>query len=152
MRYTRDFTIAVVGAKAAYKSPGDGLHQAKDCADVLGLKFAYSTNGHGIVEFDYLTGLERELETFPTPEDLWIRYCAGQQLNHDSLQQKLLTPAQHLTGKSPRYYQEIAINRTMQVILQVKPTFALTLSLIRRGHGVSGEPSDSHLRPAQSMV
>ena len=49
LRYTRDFVIAVVEAKAAYKSPSDGLQQAKDYAEVLGLKFAYATNGHGIV-------------------------------------------------------------------------------------------------------
>ena len=73
LRYTRDFMIAVVEAKAAYKSPSDGLQQAKDYAEVLGLKFAYSTNGHGIVEFDYLTGKERQLEAFPTPDELWNR-------------------------------------------------------------------------------
>ena len=54
LRYTRDFMVAVIEAKAAYKSPGDGLQQAKEYAEVLGLKFAYSTNGHGIIEFDYL--------------------------------------------------------------------------------------------------
>ena len=48
--------LAVVEAKAAYKLPGDGLQQAKDYATILGLKFAYSTNGHGIVEFDFTTG------------------------------------------------------------------------------------------------
>lgn len=42
LRYTRDFPIAVVEAKAAHKSPGDGLQQAKDYATVLGLKFAYA--------------------------------------------------------------------------------------------------------------
>src|SRR4029077_4839748 len=45
LRYTRDFVIAVVEAKAAYKSPSDGLQQAKDYAEVLGLKFAYATMG-----------------------------------------------------------------------------------------------------------
>ena len=59
LRYTRDFTIAVVEAKAEYKTAGEGLQQAKDYAEILGLKFAYATNGHGIVEFDYLTGQER---------------------------------------------------------------------------------------------
>ena len=56
LRYTRDFTIAVVEAKAEYKTPGQGLQQAKEYAEILGLKFAYATNGHGIVEFDYFTG------------------------------------------------------------------------------------------------
>ena len=67
LRYTRDFLIAVIEAKAAYKSPGDGLQQAKEYAEILGLKFAYSTNGHGIIEFDYLTGREKNLNHFPLP-------------------------------------------------------------------------------------
>jgi type I restriction enzyme, R subunit len=48
LRYARDFMLAVVEAKAAYRLPGDGLQQAKDYATTLGLKFAYSTNGHSI--------------------------------------------------------------------------------------------------------
>ncbi len=70
LRFTRDFPIAVVEAKAAYKQPADGLEEAKEYASILDLKFAYGTNGHGIVEFDFLTGLERELERFPTPDEL----------------------------------------------------------------------------------
>lgn len=53
LRFRRDFAIAVVEAKAAYKNPGDGLQQANEYALILGLKFAYSTNGHGIVEHDF---------------------------------------------------------------------------------------------------
>jgi len=71
LRYKRDFMLAVVEAKASYKNPSDGLQQAKEYAEILGVKFAYSTNGHGIVEHDYLTGRERETETFPSPDDLW---------------------------------------------------------------------------------
>ena len=59
LRYTRDFPLAVVEAKAAYKSAADGLQQAKHYAEMLGLKFAYATNGHEIIEFDYFTGLEK---------------------------------------------------------------------------------------------
>ncbi len=80
LRYTRDFTIAVVEAKPEYKTAGEGLQQAKDYAEILGLKFAYSTNGHGIVEFDYFTGQERLLIAFPTPDELWQRWQAGQQV------------------------------------------------------------------------
>ena len=128
LRYTRDFLIGVVEAKAAYKSAADGLQQAKDYAMVLGLKFAYSTNGHGIVEFDFLTGQERNLETFPTPKELWARHRAGENLNDDTVADRLLTPYNHLTGKSPRYYQEIAINRTVQSILQGKRRILLTMA------------------------
>jgi type I restriction enzyme R subunit len=127
LRYTRDFMIAVVEAKAAYKLPGDGLGQAKEYADILGLKFAYSTNGHGIIEFDYLTGQEREIESFPSPGGLWERLQAGQRLEGDS-EKRLLTPSYVQTGKTPRYYQEIAINRTVQAILQGKPRILLTMA------------------------
>jgi len=127
LRYTRDFTIAVVEAKPTYKSPTDGLQQAKEYAEILGLKFAYSTNGKGIAEFDYLTGKETELEVFPTPDELWGRLCGHQKLSENHAQQ-LLTPASHLSGKVPRYYQEIAINRTVQSILQGKKRVLLTMA------------------------
>lgn len=128
LRYTRDFLIGVVEAKAAYKFPADGLQQAKDYAEVLGLKFAYSTNGQGIVEFDFLTGQERNLESFPTPKELWSRLQAGENLKNDTAAERLLTPYNHLSGKSPRYYQEIAINRTVQSILQEKRRILLTMA------------------------
>jgi type I restriction enzyme R subunit len=75
LRFTRDFKIAVVEAKARYRNPGEGLQQAKEYAEFLGLKFAYATNGEGIVEFDYLTGKEQFLSAFPTPDELWSRYA-----------------------------------------------------------------------------
>jgi type I restriction enzyme, R subunit len=127
LQYTRDFTIAVVEAKAAYKSPGTGLQQAKDYAEILGLKFAYATNGEGIVEFDYLTGLERDLDSFPTPEELWNRLRGGQGLD-DEVADRLLTPSHHLSGRSPRYYQEIAINHVVQAVLQGQQRILLTMA------------------------
>ena len=67
----------MVEAKAPTRTPGDGLQQAKDYAEILGLKFAYATNGHGIVEFDYTTGMEREIVDFPDPDELWTRLKAS---------------------------------------------------------------------------
>ena len=64
LRYTRDFPLAVVEAKAAYKTAGDGLQQAKEYAEMLGLKFAYATNGHEIIEFDYFTGQETTVQAY----------------------------------------------------------------------------------------
>jgi type I restriction enzyme R subunit len=127
LRYTRDFPIAVIEAKAEYLSPGTGLQQAKDYAEILGLKFAYATNGHGIIEFDYLTGLEQEITRFPAPAELWERLAASQGLD-EGKQNRLLTPFNHLSGKSPRYYQEIAINRAVQAILQGKKRVLLTMA------------------------
>ena len=127
LRYRPDLALAVVEAKASYKVPADGLQQAKEYAEILGLKFAYSTNGHGIVEFDYLTGQEREAETFATPDELWNRLTAAQGITSD-VAQRLLTPFYHLSGKSPRYYQQIAINRAVQAVLQCKRRILLTMA------------------------
>jgi len=81
LRYTRDFSLAVVEAKAEYKSASDGVQQAKDYAEMLGLKFAYATNGHEIIEIDYFTGLEMNRTDYPTPAELWQRYCGGSSIN-----------------------------------------------------------------------
>ncbi|TSA19794.1 DEAD/DEAH box helicase [bacterium] len=127
LRYTRDYLIGVVEAKPAYKTAGDGLQQAKDYAETLGLKFAYATNGHSIVEFDFLSGKETELTQFPSPEELWTRLSVKQAITKETSQQ-LLSPYYHQSDKSPRYYQEIAINRTVQAILQGKKRVLLTMA------------------------
>ena len=127
LRYRRDFSIAVVEAKASYKTPGTGMGQAKDYAQVLGLRFAYSTNGHGIVEFDFTTGLERELVSFPTPEELWRRLRAEQPIAAEA-EAKLLEPLRPAPEKPPRYYQELAVNRTVQAILQGQKRVLLTMA------------------------
>jgi type I restriction enzyme, R subunit len=115
LRHARDLPMAVVEAKADYKLPGDGLQQAKEYAQILDLKFAYSTNGQGIIEFDYTTGKESEIDTFPTPDELWSRFQGAKKLTPDSAT-RLLAPA-NLT-KEPRYYQYVAIQRTIEAILQ----------------------------------
>lgn len=127
LRYRPDVAIAVVEAKPSYATPGQGLQQAKEYAEILGLKFAYATNGHGIIEFDYLTGREREIETFPTPEELWKRLTAAESLGPEAAD-RLLTPGYHLSGKVLRYYQEIAVNRAVQAVLQGRQRILLTMA------------------------
>jgi type I restriction enzyme R subunit len=127
LRYRRDFPIAVVEAKSVYANPGDGLQQAKDYAQILGFRFAYATNGHGIVEHDFLTGRDNDIDSFPTADELWGRLRASEDIN-DATAERVLAPYYHLSGKSPRYYQEIAINRTVQAILQGKHRVLLTLA------------------------
>ncbi|MBT0892206.1 DEAD/DEAH box helicase family protein [Geobacter hydrogenophilus] len=127
LRYTRDYLIAVVEAKPDYLTAGDGLQQAKEYAEILGLKFAYATNGIEIIEFDYLTGQERLLQQFPTPSELWQRLQQEQDITSDD-SQRLLTPYYHHSGKSPRYYQEIAINRVVQSVVQGKKRVLLTMA------------------------
>jgi type I restriction enzyme R subunit len=116
-----------VEAKPAYKKPGNGLQQAKDYAQILGLKFAYSTNGHGIVEHDFFTGKDNDLGTFPTPEELWHRLQTAENITPE-ISERVLAPYNRLSGKIPRYYQEISINRAVQAILQGKRRALLTLA------------------------
>jgi len=127
LRISRNFPIAVIEAKAAYKNPGDGLQQAKEYAEILGLKFSYSTNGHGIIEHDYITGLERRLARLPSPKELWDRLKENEGITSD-VEDKLLTPYYALPGKQARYYQEIAINRSVQALLKGKKRILLTLA------------------------
>lgn len=127
LRYTRDIPIAVVEAKADYQAPGQGLGQAKDYAEILGLKFAYSTNGHGIVEFDFLAGTETNLDAFPSPAELWQRLRSAEGITSEQ-EQKLLAPGYHTPGRQLRYYQEVAVNRTVQAVLQGKRRLLLTMA------------------------
>jgi type I restriction enzyme R subunit len=152
LRYTRDFMLAVVEAKASYKKPGDGLQQAKEYAQILGLKFAYATNGHGIVEHDFLTGKDTDLDAFPAPLALWRRLRKGEGIETKEAADRLLTPYHHLSGKIPRYYQEIAINRTVQAVLQGKPRILLTMAT---GTGKTLEQpleSDGRVSPSQDPL
>ena len=127
LRYTRDFPIAVAEAKAEYKKAANGLQQAKEYAEILDLKFAYATNGREIIEFDYLTGIERAIENFPTPDELWARLRAAELLTDDAIP-RFLTPSNLTTGKEPRYYQRIAIDRAVRDILRGKKRVLLTMA------------------------
>jgi len=128
LRYRRDFTLAVVEAKAGDHDAAEGMQQAKEYAGILGLKFAYATNGRRILEFDFTTGLEQEIERFPTPDELFARWRRAEGLADDKAVERLLTPFQMLAGKTPRYYQEIAINRTVQAVLQGRRRVLLTMA------------------------
>ena len=127
LRYNRDITLAVVEAKSDKRPAGDGLQQAKDYATILGLKFAYATNGRDIIEFDYFTSQEKEVERFPTPEELWFRYQQGQGLSGEVANARLV-PDFYNPKKIPRYYQRIAIDRSIEAILTGQKRCLLTLA------------------------
>lgn len=120
LRYKPSLMIAVVEAKADHKNPRDGLQKAKEYAEILDVKFAYSTNGLGIVEHDFLSGKETDLDAFPSPDELWRRLNTQMGMKTVEQQQPFLTPSLPLPGKPLRYYQEIAINRVMAAILKEK--------------------------------
>lgn len=125
----QNIPIAVIEAKAEYANPGKGLQQAIQYAEMLGVKFAYSSNGRGIVEHDFITGMECNLETFPTPEELWGRLVgvfkfAAQQDEADALSQYW----QEAHGKAPRYYQQVAINKAVTAVVEGQNRILLTMA------------------------
>lgn len=128
LKYRRDFPLAIIEAKADYKHPADGLQQAKEYAEMLGLKFAYSTNGQKFIEHDYTTGAEKELDDLPSPEVLWKKYRSFEGISSDEISEKLLSPYYLNPDRQPRYYQQIAINRTVQAILKGRKRVLLTMA------------------------
>ena len=114
--------IAIVEAKDANHSVSHGLQQAKIYAQMLDVKFAYSSNGEGFAEHDYLTGKERifSMEEFPTKEELIERYKNESNGGNGLNEQELAVIAQpYCTGQNifpPRYYQRNAVNRTVGAI------------------------------------
>jgi len=125
----RNIPIAVVEAKAEYKSPGAGLQQAIQYAEMLGVKFAYSSNGKGIVEHDFITGLERNLDAFPSPEELWERLKGTFQFECQKDEADALSAYwEEVGGKSPRYYQQVAINQAVNAALAGKNRILLTMA------------------------
>ena len=127
LRYRLDFPIAVVEAKARYKRADEGLQQAREYAEILGLKFAYATNGVEIIEVDYTTGLEQPVTTFPSPEELWRRLRASEGLTDDAVAEKMLTPNFPDKARPLRYYQETAVNRAVQGVVSGRRRILLTL-------------------------
>ncbi len=126
--YNPYLPIAVVEAKEEGKSALDGMAQAKEYAKRLGVFFAYSTNGHEIEEFDFTTNIQRTIERFPTPEELYKRYSEfvfKREVNVDPLKYQYYLIS---GGKVPRYYQEAAIKRAIEAILQGKKRVLLTMA------------------------
>lgn len=128
LRVTRDFPLAVVEAKAVWRQAGDGIQQARDYAEMLGLKFAFATNGHQIIEIDYFKGTETARSAFPTPDQLLQRYRDGSGLTSAADTQRLLEPYNLVAGKPPRYYQRIAIDSAVEAVLAGRTRLLLTLA------------------------
>ena len=104
-----------------------GVQQAREYAEILGLKFAYATNGHRIIEIDYTTGTEREVDRYATPDELFARLSAATHLPQDAVAH-VLEPFNLISGKVPRYYQQIAINRVIEAILLGQKRILATLA------------------------
>ncbi len=114
--------IAVVEAKDNSHGVSAGLQQAMEYAKMLDLPFAYSSNGDGFMEHDFLTGKERELamDDFPSEEELVARYKNGHNGGEGiTPEQERILEQPYFTSQNtypPRYYQRIAVNRTVDAI------------------------------------
>ena len=122
--------IAVVEAKDNNHSVSYGLQQAMTYAQMLDLPFAYSSNGDGFAEHDFLTGKERQfsMDEFPTEQELIDRY--KQETNMTAAQEQIIEQPYYSsqTTYPPRYYQRIAINRTVDAIARGQNRLLLVMA------------------------
>ena len=121
LSYKPNLPLAVIEAKDNNHPVGAGMQQALGYAEILDVPFAYSSNGDGFLEHDRTaTGgtVTREipLDQFPSPAELWARYRAAKGF---TAEQEAIATQDYFdtgTGKPPRYYQLVAINRTVDAI------------------------------------
>jgi type I restriction enzyme R subunit len=123
----RNTKLAVIEAKAWGQAVSEGVGQAKDYAGKLAVRFTYATNGQGIYAIDMQTGEERDdLTTYPTPDDLWTVTFAQPNAWRERF---AVVPYPDKSGTwALRYYQEIAVNRVLERIVQERPRILLTLA------------------------
>ena len=121
LSYKPNLPIAVIEAKDNNHSVGAGMQQALEYAEILDVPFAYSSNGDAFLEHDRTVtsgtvSREIPLDQFPSPDELWARYCKAK--GYSGNQESVATQDYYDNGskKSPRYYQLIAINRTVDAI------------------------------------
>lgn len=122
--------IAIVEAKDNNKPLGGGMQQAMEYAQILDIPFAYSSNGDGFLEHDFLTGKETELslKQFPTPENLYKRLIDAKQLSGEAL--KIVEQPFYSDPYTyePRYYQRIAVERTVEAIAKGKDRVLIVMA------------------------
>jgi type I restriction enzyme R subunit len=128
--YEPNFPIAVIEAKDNKQSIGSGMQQAIAYAEVLDVPFAYSSNGDGFLEHDFLTGKERQIriDELPSPEELYQRYKLANNIEAKT-EDIIRTPYySDSSGKTPRYYQEVAINRSVKAVAEGQKRILLVMA------------------------
>ena len=120
--YKSNIPIAVIEAKENNLSVGAGMQQALDYAETLDVPFVFSSNGDAFLMHDR-TGMadkveqELSLDSFPSPEELWARYCKWKGLDTPDAKNTVEMPYyDDGTGRAPRYYQVNAVNRTIEAV------------------------------------
>ena len=131
--FYRSRMLAIIEAKDNNHSIGSGMQQAKEYAEILDVPFVYSSNGDAFLEFDKTKSqgtVEQELglDSFPSPEVLWTRYCQYKNITLE--QQVILQEENHKdeSGQTPRYYQQIAIDRTIEAVAKGENRILLVMA------------------------
>ncbi|MCB0594474.1 MAG: DEAD/DEAH box helicase family protein [Lewinellaceae bacterium] len=126
--------IAVIEAKKNTLAVSAGMQQALEYAEMLDLLFAYSSNGDGFHEHDKTLSqgdIEREIPLggFPSPQELWERYKRHKGIEDDAVE-KVVTHEfyEYQDGKQPRYYQIVAINRTVEAVAKGQDRILLVMA------------------------
>jgi type I restriction enzyme R subunit len=122
----RNQKLGVIEAKKCDLAVAEGVGQAKDYALKLQVRHAFSTNGLGVYQIDMAKGHESDVPAFPTPDELWNLTFAEANLWRDRF---AAVPFETEGGRwEPRYYQEIAIRRTLDAIADGRDRILLTLA------------------------
>ncbi|MEI8570800.1 DEAD/DEAH box helicase [Methylomonas sp. LW13] len=126
--------LAVIEAKVNSLSVGAGMQQALHYAETLSVPFVFSSNGDGFLMHDR-TGLSDKteqllaLDAFPSPAELWQRYCRWKGLETDAARHTVEMPYyDDGTGRAPRYYQANAINRTVEAVAKQQQRILLVMA------------------------
>ena len=130
LSYRKNFPLAIIEVKDNNHSIENGIQQAINYAEILDAPFAYSTNGDGFLEHDFLTGKQRSLSInqLPSPEELYNRYKQNKNIGEDA-EKVLQTPYyQGNSKKTPRYYQQVAINRTIKAVAEGQKRILLVMA------------------------
>ena len=132
--FNRATPIAIVEAKDANHSVSHGMQQAKEYAEMMDIPFAYSSNGFGFQEYNFLTGTERTIpmDSFPTKDELYARFLHeshdGEGISDKELQ---IINQPYCTGQDifpPRYYQRNAVNRTVNAVARGEKRMLLVMA------------------------
>lgn len=129
----RNRNIGIIEAKKRDSHYTEGVAQAKDYAGRLQVRFTFSTNGLRIYEIDMDEGQERDVNSFPSPDELWTMAFGAYQLEKPDSQALIrkfdAIPFETKSGeKSPRYYQENAVNNVLESVAEGKNRILLTLA------------------------
>ena len=121
----KNTNLAIIEAKAQTKDPLDGLQQSINYAQKLKIDFVYATNGDKIYEHSLIEGSGRWVENYPTPDELFNKKF-GQ---IDTKKEQTITCPFHIEGNmKPRFYQQIAVQKSIEAIASGKDRILLTLA------------------------